>query len=415
MSQDRTASRRYQRRKFKPTVDGLRLETRELLSAPGVAKLTQAHFLLTHPQPGFAFNLGDPPQRKGSKAFPFDHGPKFNQGVVAVQVIRGGYGVVVAQPDGSRFRLTLSLADTQFDGGLTAQTGSTSTLVVPSTVTQPTGTIRAYPMPGGKVGLILDGTTENMQLVIDPLPQTQRRGYAHSFSYGQSGRSHVLNIGSINVTSGKINAILGFHSASLSGPLAVGGAGLVDRIAFDSLQPGAVIGVGGTLNTLDIANDVNLTTGPGISVGKDLNLLNIGGNLNLSNGASLRIGRFIGLTPQPPKGTSTGSNFLALNQAQVGTGLATLVPGLSAYIQGSVNLGTGSVIAIASGIASSSVSNSGSTSPSVFLINGSLTGTSAVLQLQIPGLVPFNKFAPTVNFVARNGFNIPPLLAGPGV
>ena len=53
----------------------------------------------------------------------------------------------------------------------------------------------------------------------------------------------------------------------LSGPLVIGSDGLVDRIAFVDLLPGAAIGVGGSLNTLDVLNTVNLTSGPGISVG----------------------------------------------------------------------------------------------------------------------------------------------------
>src|SRR5205823_5700624 len=117
----------------------------------------------------------------------------------------------------------------------------------------------AYAMPGGKVGLIVDGSTSRMQLVIDPLPFAQRRGYAHSFAYTEGHRSHILNIGSLQVTSGALAGVLGFHSADLSGPLSIGGTGPVDRIAFDALLPGAAIGVGGTVNTLDIAHDATLT------------------------------------------------------------------------------------------------------------------------------------------------------------
>ncbi|MFO0954687.1 MAG: hypothetical protein U0835_26685 [Isosphaeraceae bacterium] len=412
MSQDRQRNRRASRHRFEPTLDGLRLETRELLTTSNPrAALREGQFLLTHPEPRYAYALKNPQFRQGSAAHPFGGGPKYNQGIVNVQVIRGGYGVQLAAPDGSRFRLTLQLADNQYDGGLTAQTGSQGVGVVPSNVVQPNGTIRAYPMPGGKVGLILDGTTENMQLVIDPLPVTQRRGYAHSFAYGQAGRSHILNIGSLNVTSGKLSGVLGFRSAALSGPLTIGGPGNVDRIAFDSLLPGAAIGVGGSLNTLDVATSVNLTTGPGISVARDLNLLNVGQDFNLSNGASLVVGRFVGATPQPPKGTSTGSNILSLNQAQIGTGTATLVPGVSAYIQGNINLGIGSVIRVTSGIANSSiVGNAVGATPTVFLTNGSLNADS-VTQLQIPNLMLGTTLFTIINgqvvgennFVARNG------------
>src|SRR5262249_49366982 len=159
-----------------------------------------------------------------------------------------------------------------------------------------------------------------------------RKGYAHSFAYGQTGRGHILDIGSLNVTSGRLNAILAFHTADLSGPLILGGGGGVNRIALNSLQPGAGIKVGGTPGTPDVANGANLSSGTGISVAGDLNLLNVGQDLVLSNGASLRVGRFLGLTPQPPKGTSTGSNILSINQSLIGTGTSTIVPSVSTYI-----------------------------------------------------------------------------------
>ena len=101
-------------------------------------------------------------------------------------------------------------------------------------------------MPGGQIGLIVDGTTANSQLEIDPLAFPQRKGYAHSFAYGQQGRSEVLNVGSINVTSGQIGGILGYSDVNLSGPLTIGGTGTVDRIALNNVLPGASIGVGGT-------------------------------------------------------------------------------------------------------------------------------------------------------------------------
>jgi hypothetical protein len=256
-----------------------------------------------------------------------------------------------------------------------------------------------------------------MQLNIDPLPFAQRKGYAHSFAYGEGNRTHILDIGSINVVNGSINAILGFHSADLSGPLSIGGTDKVDRIAFDALLPGAAIGVGGTLNTLDIANNATLTAGPGISVGGDLNLLNVGQNLTLANGASLTIGRFAGTTPQPPKGTGTGSNIISLNQSQIGTGTAQLTPSVSAYVQGNVTVGAGSVLKITSGVANSSVPATGLTgAPSPFLINGSLnlasgsyntaTGKITSPQFQVLNNVFLNQILPGVNVVGRNGLNI---------
>src|SRR5262249_39398825 len=171
---------------------------------------------------------------------------------------------------------------------------------------QPLGTIRAYAMGGGRVGLIVDGSTNQTELTISPYPFHQRKGYAHSFAYGSTNQDHLLNIGQITVNSGVIAAINGFHTADLSGPLVISSDQAVDRLSFNSLLPGASIQTGGDLNTLDVLNSVTLNGGPGITVGRDLNLLNVGQDLNLSNGASVRIGRFLGLTPQPPKGTATG-------------------------------------------------------------------------------------------------------------
>ena len=199
-------------------------------------------------------------------------------------------------------------------------------------------------MSGGRVGLIIDGSTNQTEVDISPYPFHQRKGYAHSFAYGQANETHILNIGQITVNSGVIAAINGFHSANLSGPLVVSSTQPVDRLSFDALLPGASITTGGDLNTLDVLNGINLNSGPGIVVGRDLNLLNVGQDLDLSNGASITVGRFLGLVPQPPKGTATGANFLATNQALVGTGTSTIVPSLSAYIQGNVNIGAGSVI-----------------------------------------------------------------------
>ena len=435
MSHDRNKSRRENARAFRPALEDRRLESRVVLSQMMPAAVNQ--FLLTHPQRGFAFRLGDPRQLNGlpARALGLGHGPSYTtKGVVATQTSRGGQAVIVAAPDGSRFRISLSLADNQFDGGLTAQTGGGggANLIPPGSKIQPTGTVRAYAMTGGKVGLIIDGTTEQMALAVDPLPFAQRKGFAHSFAYGEGGRSHVLEIGSINVTSGSIAQILAYHSADLSGPLSVGGSGTVDRIAFDALLPGAAIGVGGTVNTLDVLDNIDLSSGPGITIGRDLNLLNVGQNLNLSNGASISVGRYLGLTPQPAKGSATGSNILTINQAQVGTGTAVNVPSVSAYILGDATLGTGSVIKVGSAIANSSlVSLTGQTSvsggsPTPFVINGklNLNSTNPLNQLLIPGLVPASTFVlvetvpnPTpppatiqvpiaANFVARNGIYV---------
>ena len=402
---DNRAKGRVKRRKvaFQPRLDTQKLESLVLLSGLNglpVTSYVQNHFLLTHPASRNAAKANNPPFTT-AHAPAFRRTPAFNKGVADTQTAAGGASVVVATPNGNRFRVSIVLADNTYGSGLTSQTGGTGTNVVPSAKLQAVGTVRAYAMPGGKVGLIVDGTNAQSALQIDPLPQTQRKGYAHSFAYGQAGRTHILNIGSLNVTSGQIGQILGFHSADLSCPLVVGGSTTVDRIAFNSLQPGAAIAVGATLNTLDIAQGVNLTSGQGIQVGRDLNLFNVGQDLNLTNGASLTVERFMGLVPQPPKGTGDGSNFLSLNQAQVGSGSSYGVPSLSANIGGNLNLGSGSSITIKSGIANSSITTSGSAAtPTVFLVNGTIGGTGT---LNIPNLVLGQTFTQGTNFVYRTG------------
>lgn len=364
MSHDRTGARRANARAFRPSLDGIRLEPRQLLSTTA-AQFPKAQFLLTHPQGGFAKALQDP-KNLTYHAKPYS-GPVYNHGVADINTARGGAGVIVAAPDGSRFRISLALADNQYDGGLAAETASSGNLVVPSNVTQPRGTVRAYPMPGGQVGLIVDGTTQYQQLTIDPLPVVQRKGYAHSFGYGEAGRTHILNIGSIQVSSGMLQAVLGYHSANLTGPLTIGGTGTVDRVAFNALMPGASIGIGGTLNTLDIANNATLTAGAGVHIGRDLNLLNVGGDLTLSNGASFFVGRDLGQTLQPPKGTGTGSNFQSLNVNSISSGITSSVSlgnSISAYIQGNLNIGVGSGFTVARNI------------DNEFLLLGNLNGLS---------------------------------------
>jgi hypothetical protein len=410
MSEDRKEGRRANRRKFRPELEVQRLESRELLSS---VPFSLNQYILTHPNSGVAKALGKPPQYQGKPAFKPVGQTVYDKGYAAVQTIRGGAGVQIGTPDGSHFRITLQLGDNQYDGGLTAQTGGSGTGVIPSTKVQAVGTIRAYATPGGSVGLIVDGTTSNMQVVIERLPFPTRKGYAHSFAYGQSGRGQVLNISSLNVTSGSISAILGYQTANLSGALTVGGGGTVDRIALNNLLPGASINVGGTLNTLDIYGSANLSSGPGINVKGDLNLLNVGQDFNISNGANFTVDRFVGLVPQPAKGTDTGSNIIALNQALIGSSTSTglLVPGVSAYIRGNMNVGPGSVVTFVSGIANSSILGQAVSAPTVFLINGSLSVVNTN-QLQIPDLLAGQGLIRVIlpdgtvrynNIVARNG------------
>ncbi|WP_406697745.1 hypothetical protein V5E97_02660 [Singulisphaera sp. Ch08] len=426
MSVDRKEGRRTNHRAFRPTLEHETLETRVLMSGK-TSKLPGAVFL-RNPKPGIAFQNNNPEfLSAGAPRFPVAQYPRGNK--IATQTAHGGQSVIVAAPDGSHFRISL----TQFippAGQGQSQTASGST--VPGTQNpiqgqvpgagpvQPIGTVRAYAMSRGRVGLIIDGTTTQSELNISPQPFPQRKGYAHSFAYGQANQSKVLNIGQITVNSGQIGAILGFHTADLSGPLVSVGTTAIDRIAFNNLLPGASIQTNGDLNTLDVLNNVKLDRGPGIVIGRDLNLFNVGQDATFLNGASLNVGRFLGATPQPPKGTGTGSNFLALNQALLGTGTSTSLPSLSGYIQGDLTLGSGSIFTAAAGIANSSIiSINGvpSSTPAAFLVNGFVNAPDAD-QIAIPNLPsgifsnvfsisPEGQLTVNFNIVVRNGSNNP--------
>jgi hypothetical protein len=422
MSLDGTEGRRKRRRRgFRPTLDG-GLESRFLLSRlPGSV-------FLHNPKPGVAYVNKQPPLRKGSAAHPFPIA-KFPRGSqVSTEVARGGQSVIIGTPDGSHFIVQI----TEFiptpggnQGAISPNAQNPIQGVIPGggatalvNTVQPLGTVRAYAMSGGRVGLIIDGSTLQTEVDISPYPFHMRKGYAHSFAYGSTTQTHVLDIGQITVNSGVIASINGYHTADLSGPLSIAGSQSVDRLSFDALKPGASIVTGSDLNTLDILNGINLDSGPGIVVGRDLNLFNAGQDVILNNGASITVGRFLGLTPQPAKGTATGANFLATTQSLVGTGTSTVVPSISGYLQGSLILGTGSNFTVAQGIPNTSIpgtTTSATGSPSVFLINGSLnTITGTASQLQIPNLGNFNTGTTLVNgvsgqinsIVARTGSNI---------
>ena len=294
------STRRQERNAFRPSVSGTTggLETRMLMSnLPG-------QFFLNNPSPRVALRYNDPQQYSpaaphNNKQYPRGQG-------VSTQTAHGGQSVVVATPDG-HFKIQLTQYIPTAGSGVSTSGSSTN---VPGTQTpiqgqvpgsstvQPIGTVRAYAMAGGKVGIIVDATTTQSELDISPVPFPQRKGYAHSFAYGQSSQSHVLNIGQITVNSGSISAILGYHTANLSGPLTVSGDDTVDRIAFNALLPGATITTGGDVNTLDVLTEANLSgAGTGINIGRDLNLFNVGNDLDITNGASVRVGRFLGTSP----------------------------------------------------------------------------------------------------------------------
>jgi hypothetical protein len=345
-------------REFTPALsDGL--EPRILMSSlqARTAKiLDTSAYLLSHPKPKNAFKARQPPQfAKNAPAFKGQFHVRHGSGVVATQTARGGQAVEVTAPDGSHYMINLSytsntLATNTAEGTVGqqgAQTTSTAATLVQSqsqSYPQPIGTIRAYAMPGGRVGLIVDGSTQNTDLTINPLGEPQKKGYAHSFAYGESNRYHLLNIGQITINSGLIGSIEGFQDAILSGPLVSYGTAAIDRIAFYSIEPGASITTGGDVNTLDILNGLDLSgANTGIFIGRDLNLLNVGGSITVTNGANFDIARNLGLVAQPPKGTGTGSNVLSLNFTTVnGNNITVQIPSLGGYVQGSINVDPGS-------------------------------------------------------------------------
>ncbi len=353
MSDSRT-KRRAGLRAFRPVLDGT-LEDRVLLSQTVHQYLSENLKLLSHPKVGLAYRANNP--RFLQNAPNFQRGFRMIPAAV-VQTARGGQSADVIAPDGSYFRLqlgyignTIATAAGDGAGGTYTQTStSTASNLQPSEYPQPQGVLRVYAMPNGQVGIIVDGSTSNTELTINPLPHPIRKNYAHSFAYGQAGVTHILNVGQITVSSGAIGAVEGFHTTNLVGPLVIGGTQTVDRIAFNSIGPGGSIQVGGTLNTLDILQGITLNTGTRITIGQDLNLLNVGQSITLTNGSQILVGRDIAATLQPPKGTGTGSNVLTLNQAIVGTTTNIVYPSVGAYIQGNLNIGAGSVFAIGRGV-----------------------------------------------------------------
>ena len=147
------------------------------------------------------------------------------------------------------------------------------------------GRLRATPMKGGQVKIIIDGSTEATDVSINPVDPHRDSEDAHEFPVRAKFHDGVLHVGEIDVTSGNIDSILGYRTADLSGPLIANGPTTVDRLAFNELDPGATIVVGqfsqsgvpgssgmGDLNTLNVFTTANLSgAGTGIFVGRDLN------------------------------------------------------------------------------------------------------------------------------------------------
>ncbi|MGO9913160.1 MAG: hypothetical protein ACLQIB_00375 [Isosphaeraceae bacterium] len=411
MSESRTKGRRSPARGFQPTVDG-RLESRVLMTVP--KGHTVSRFLLSHTSPKPAFDLRQPP-------FTSPNAPPFHKAYhlitsVGTQTARGGQAVEVTAQDGSHYLIKLAytsntLATAPAEGG-NGQGGNSTAASATALVSQqnanypqPIGTVRAYAMPGGRVGIIVDGSTSNTELTINPLGLPQKKGYAHSFAYGESTRNHILNVGQLTVNSGAIGDILGFQDAVLSGPLIVTGPTSIDRIAFDQLLPGAVISTGGDLQTLDIAGSATLSgAGTGVFVGRDLNLLNVGGNLEITNGANFIVGRNFGLIPQPPKGTGTGSDILALNfTLATGSTITQTIPSVGASIGGNIAITPGSIFGIGSLIHNTMYVAGSVTLSRMFIYNGSASQTNPPFEPSLPFPPDFNPPA-TPSGGAPSGF-----------
>lgn len=418
MSDSRTKGRRSPSRAFRPTLDG-RLEDRVLLSnSQGRAYFALSQHLLKNKTARAAKNTNAPPFL-ASDAPPFNRGFRKIHNVVS-QTIRGGQAVNVASVDGTHYRIqlgyisnTVATAAGDGAGGTFTQTTPTpaATVIQPAEFPQPIGTIRVYPMSGGRIGIIVDGSTPNTELTINPLPHPIRKGYAHSFSYGAAAQNHLLNIGQLTVNSGQIGAIEGFHTANLSGPLTATGTTTIDRIAFNAIippplpdpthnftvGPGPSIVTGGDLNTLDVLQGITLSNGTtqNIMIGGDLNLLNVGvgaidpitrtsnvqASIILSNNSKFTIGRDLGLVNQPAKGTGTGTNVLTLNFVTLtNTTAVQNPPGVSTFIQGDVDIrGSGSEFSIGRNISN------------LMYVEGSINGFSRLLVKEAtspPGVTP---------------------------
>ena len=364
---------RTPRHSFRPTADA-RLEERVVLSNASPVTLNEyltiSHRLLNNPSPRLARVVGFPAFTKNAPGV--DENPRTIYAPV-IQTIRGGQAVNVVTNDGSRFRIQLAyVSNTQqasaVEGANGLYTSGSGTgaleLAQPTETPQPQGTVRVYPRADGSVGIIVDGSTANTELTINPLPRSIRKGYAHSFAYGQADQTRVLDVSSITINSGQIASILGFHTTNLTGPVVVSGTQAIDRIAFRSIGAGGSITTGGDLNTLDILQGVDLSDGGFISIGRDLNLLNVGGDLSIQPGSNFLVARDLGLVAQPPKGTGTGSNVLTLNVPLVGTQTTEQFPAVSAYIQGDVIIAAGSAFTVGRKI------------DAQFQVNGSFFGLS---------------------------------------
>ena len=251
------------------------------------------------------------------------------------QTAANGEAVVITNTDGARFFVSVDFG----------------------------GTVQATPASGGRVNLIVDGSTPASLLEINQIVPAQLRNSAHTFNTSQAAEIKKLNLASVRISSGTISAIEGYQTANLSGPIVVGSTTRVDRIALNSILPGGSITTGGDLNTLDIYSKVTLS-GTNSTIGRDLNWFETYGDVTLSNNATFTVGRDVGTILQPAKGTGN-----------LGQGI---------FIGGNLSIATGSSFTVDRNIPL----------PAGVLIQGTFLGVG---RFSVGGATPLNPL-PTYNF-----------------
>ena len=124
---------------------------------------------------------------------------------------------------------------------------------------QPIGTVRAYAMSGGRVGIIVDGSTSNTDLTINPLGDPRRRASPIVSPMASPAGTTCSTSARSRSTTARSGPSKDSRTAELSGPLQVSGTTAIDRIAFDAILPGASITTGGDVETLDVLNGIDLS------------------------------------------------------------------------------------------------------------------------------------------------------------
>ncbi len=196
------------------------------------------------------------------------------------------------------------------------------------------GSIQATPAPGGRVNLIVEGSTVNTLLEINQIiPMHSPTKGAHTFNPTLSNGTGILNVASITVGSGLINSIEGYRDTILSGPIVIAGNKPVNRIALQSIRPGGSISVGGELDTLDILTNADFSMSSGLYVAQDLNWFEVGGNLTFENGSNMVVGRDLGLQLQAAKGSGNAGQGLYVN------GDFTIAPGSAVAVGRNIPFG----------------------------------------------------------------------------